>query len=153
MIGNRAFVGGGDTHPFSIYQSVDNDPTQFFVPGISPAEVVARYDFDSAIVGIVANQDTLYVFTKRSVWKTAGTQSFSGKTIYQWTKLEAYEGAISQASIVPALNKVWWVTPSGKIMNTGFNQGGYTEQVMDISHRPNTGISQLIDKIFYPYKQ
>jgi hypothetical protein len=37
-------------------------------------------------------------------------------------------------------------------MFTGEMQGQFTQKVYDLSHRPNNGIDQLVNKLFYQYK-
>jgi len=40
-----------------------------------------------------------------------------------------------------------WITPSFRIMQTGFLNGQFTENVVELSHRPNNGIGDFLDKI------
>jgi hypothetical protein len=69
MYNNQAYVGGGNTHPYSIYTSVPNSPTDFFSdyikeigvdadqkPIYQATQVTNRHDFDSPVTGIIANQ-------------------------------------------------------------------------------------------------
>lgn len=137
------WASGWSTNANLVYRSVPWAPEDFTWTGSG------TISFNEQITWLIANLESLFFFTKNSISVTT-----KGDITQVWTDfgyavraMQAQEGATCNASIVWAGNSVFFLTPSNKIMKIekGISNLGF--DTVDVSHRKNKGIENLMGSL------
>lgn len=137
------FVSGDSYRPNSVFYSSSLSPTQFSVGGAGTLD-----QFPEQIVGLNSTNETIFYFSKSTVYatSTSDVQDVNGIYSYVTRPLQITEGAQGHDSIVTIGNYVFYLTPSNTINYLERSQvGGFNN--IELAGRTAKGVSTLMESL------
>jgi len=100
--------------------------------------------FASRVTGFAATIQFLYVFMLDRIDIRVGEIDVGGTLVDQWSTFTQLTGAVNQESIVTAGNSIFFLSPDNKLQAVNYIPNIATQQVTELSHRPNRGIPNFM---------
>lgn len=107
------------------------------------------FDFWEPITGLATVSEALFYFTKNTIaiTNTSDVTDTAWVFTYSNRNLQVKEWATNHACIIWVGNEIYYVTSSNTINKIQRWANVYGFETLDVSHRPYTGISKIMDSL------
>lgn len=143
VFGGSHWASGWSTNSNKVYKSVADNYEDFNSAGSD------SFTFSEQIVGLSANLQALFYFTKNTisvtwVWDITDT---AWTLTYNTRALNVKEGAVNNASIVEVGDATYFLSSSNAIMKIARGASINWFEILDLSTRKYAGINVLMDSL------